>query len=574
MKAKILVVDDEESIRYTFRSFLADNGHDVLTAGNGHDGLTMIKETDFDLIFMDIILGDSSGIDLLREARKEIPECPVVITTGYPNVETATEALRLGAFEYIFKPVDQEKLIHTVNMALQYKAVRDESERYRSNLEALFNSVKDSIITIDENMVITAANKAAMETFNFLKGHIEKPLKEIMDSHTCKFQPDCICKCLDALMETVRTKEGIEIFRTECIFEDSKKQIITINTSPLIKRHGKFSGAVMVMRDETRIDELEEDLRERRQLHNIIGKNKKMQKIYSLIKDLANVNTNVLITGESGTGKELIADAIHYTGERRSKPLVKVNCSALSETLLESELFGHVRGAFTGADRNKIGRFELADDGTIFLDEIGDISPRMQLRLLRAIQEKEFERVGDSATLKINSRIVAATNQDLQLKVAAGEFREDLYFRLKVVQLSIPPLRERPDDILLLTGHFINKMNTNFNKGIVGVSDEVQRLFLDYRWPGNIRELEHALEHAFVVARQDIITMDMLPGSLIDFSNDITTPPAKEGRPEADIIIDALKRAGWNKSKAARLLNISVRTIYRKIEKYNIKENM
>ncbi len=571
IKAKILVVDDEESIRYTFRSFLSDEGYEVITAENCDDALSKINKTDFDLIFTDIILGDQSGMDLLRKIRKESPECPVIMITGYPNVETASKALRLGAFDYIFKPIRQDTLLHTSNIALKYKAIRDENERYRSNLEILFNSIKDSIITIDKNMIVTAINTAASETCGIPKDLIGTSLNDFKGNSICQYSADCTCKCLETLMETVKTKKDIEIFRTECSFHSPAKKVVTIKTSPLLNKN-KFSGAVIVIRDETRINKLEKDLRERRKFHNIIGQNQKIQKIYSLIEDLANVETNVLITGESGTGKELIAEAIHYTGSRSKYPLVNVNCSALSESLLESELFGHVKGAFTGADKNKVGRFELADSGTIFLDEIGDISPRMQLRLLRAIQEKEFERVGDSTPLKIKARVIAATNQDLQQKVIAGEFREDLMFRLNVVEISIPPLRKRLDDITLLTNHFIEKMNTKFNKNIVAASEDVHKIFLNYTWPGNIRELEHSIEHAFVIAKQDIITVDMLPQSLVEFSTDNSSFIAKAESLEPDIILDALKKSGWNKAKAARLLHINVRTMYRKIEKYKLKE--
>ncbi len=572
MRAKILIVDVEESLRYTFSTFLSDEGHEVSTAKNYDDALEKITKTDFDLIFMDIILGGQSGIELLQENKRLCQKCPVIMITGYPSIETASDALRLGAFDYILKPIQQETLIHTANMALKFKSIQDENEKYRSNLEVLFDSIKDSIITVDENLTVTAINKAAVETCGISKDLLGKSLEDFKNTCLCKHDTDCSCKCIEAMIKTVRTKKDVEVYRTECSISSPAKQVVTIKTSPLLNRHDKFTGALMVISDETRINELERNLRERLGFHNIIGQNQKMQKIYSLMEDLANVETNVLITGESGTGKELIAEALHYTGNRSNYPLVKVNCSALSENLLESELFGHVKGAFTGADRNKVGRFELAGKGTIFLDEIGDISPRMQLRLLRAIQEKEFERVGESTSLKINARIIAATNQDLQQKVTAGEFREDLMFRLKVFEISLPPLRDRPDDIPLLTKHFIEKMNTKFNKKIIAASENVQKIFLNYTWPGNIRELEHSMEHAFVIAKQDILTVDLLPSSLVKFSINNGPSINKQENLEPDIILNALKRSGWNKSKAARLLNITVRTIYRKIEKYDLKE--
>ena len=362
---------------------------------------------------------------------------------------------------------------------------------------------------------------------------------------------------------------GVEINRTECMQKGQLRQIVTLNTSPLLDSNNMFSGAVMVIRDETRINNLERDLKERQQHHNIIGHNENMQKIYSLIEDLSDVMTTVLITGESGTGKELVADAIHFTGERSSSPLVKVNCSALSESLLESELFGHVKGAFTGADKNKIGRFQKAHSGTIFLDEIGDISPRMQLRLLRVLQEMVFERVGDSTPIRVDVRVIAATNQDLPEKVRLGEFREDLYYRLKVVEIFVPPLRDRMDDIPVMVDHFIQKFNGKFKKNIEAISEGVQRIFMAYHWPGNVRELEHTLEHAFVLCRQNTIAQEHLPTHFHEMSARQTS--ALNGNEiDHEAVREALRKSGGNKAKAARLLGINVRTIFRKIEKYNI----
>ncbi len=560
--AHILIVDDEESIRYTFENFLSDEGHEVATAKDFDSAMREIAKNEYDLIFMDIILGGKTGIDLLQEARKRNLQCPVVIITGYPNVETASDAIRSGAFDYIFKPVKQETLLHTASMALRYKALQDENEKYRSNLEAIFRSVKDAIITVDEDLVILEINEAAEKVCGISRDFIGKPLHS--------FQTNCNGKCQDTLKKTISSKEAIELYRTECEHNGRFRQVVTINTSPLLNNRGAFSGAVMVVRDETRLNDLERDLRERQQFYHIIGKNKEMQKIYTLIEDLADVQTTVLITGESGTGKELVAEAIHYKGKRSSKPLVKVNCSALSESLLESELFGHVKGAFTGADKDKIGRFQKADSGTIFLDEIGDISPRMQLRLLRVIQEKEFERVGDSTPIKADVRIIAASNQDLSRKVKLGEFREDLYYRLKVVEISLPPLRNRTEDIPFLIDHFLQKLNSKLNKNIIDVSEDVKKIFLEYHWPGNVRELEHSLEHAFVTSRQDIITVDQLPKNFKEFQSEKLSYPAEKELVEPNVILDALKKTGWNKSKAARLLGINVRTIYRKIEKYNL----
>jgi transcriptional regulator with PAS, ATPase and Fis domain len=298
-----------------------------------------------------------------------------------------------------------------------------------------------------------------------------------------------------------------------------------------------------------------------------------MQEIYSLIESLCDVQTTVLITGESGTGKELVAEALHYRGSRSQKPLVKVNCSALSENLLESELFGHVKGAFTGAVKDKIGRFQRADGGTIFLDELGDVSHRIQLRLLRVLQEMEFERVGDSTPVTVDVRVIAATNQNLSEKVKRGEFREDLYYRLKVVEVAIPPLRDRLEDIPVLVDHFLKKFNEKFDKAITSVSADVQKIFMRHTWPGNIRELEHAIEHAFILCRQDIITIEHLPRSYCSIIESRPAPLEGANENESHSILQALEKTAWNKARAAKLLGLDRKTLYRKIWKYNIKKD-
>jgi two-component system, NtrC family, response regulator HydG len=281
------------------------------------------------------------------------------------------------------------------------------------------------------------------------------------------------------------------------------------------------------------------------------------------------VDTTVLVTGESGTGKELVARALHYSGNRSFKPFVTVNCSALAENLLESELFGHVKGAFTGAIKDRQGRFQAADRGTILLDEIGDISPMIQLKLLRVLQEKEFERVGDSTPQKVNVRVIASTNRHLKEKVGRGEFRQDLYYRLKVVEVALPPLRDRREDLPLLVEHFRRIFNERFNKEIEGISSEVLGAFMEYPWPGNVRELEHAMEHAFVLCRGGAITFRHLPADIRGYASAAGTNRSRsEGRRSLDAreILEALHRTDWNKAKAARLLGIGRRTIYRKME--------
>jgi transcriptional regulator with GAF, ATPase, and Fis domain len=321
----------------------------------------------------------------------------------------------------------------------------------------------------------------------------------------------------------------------------------------------------------TRLDILERELDARSRFHGIIGRSRKMQHIYRLLEDLAKTDTTVLIAGESGTGKELVARALHYGGLRAAKPMISVNCSALSENLLESELFGHVKGAFTGAVGNRIGRIEAAGGGTLFLDEIGEISPVIQIKLLRVLQEKTFERVGDVKPVKANLRIITATHHNLIEKVRAGQFREDLYYRLKVFEIGVPPLRDRLEDIPLLVDHFCERFNGVSGKEIRGVTDDVLRLFMDYRWPGNIRELEHALEHAFVLCREAVITMDHIPLEISRLPEASREACTSTGAVSREILVAGLEKSGWNKAKAARYLGMSRQTMYRMIDKHNIE---
>jgi two-component system response regulator HydG len=451
-------------------------------------------------------------------------------------------------------------------MALQHQAVNQEKENVRLHLEAIFRSVKDAIITTDNELKVVALNRAAADICGLSRGAIGEPFGSLIMG--------CRRNCLQLLIAAVEKRQPVESHYVECNRQNRPGQVVSLCASPLLDHHGIFSGAVLVVRDETRLASLERDLKERQQFHALVGKSEKMQEVYSLIESLCDVQTTVLITGESGTGKELVAEALHYKGSRSQRPLVKVNCSALSENLLESELFGHVKGAFTGAVKDKIGRFQRADSGTIFLDEVGDISHRIQLRLLRVLQEMEFERVGDSTPVKVDVRVIAATNQDLYEKVKKGEFREDLYYRLKVVEISLPPLRDRLEDIPILVDHFLKKFNEKFHREITSVSADVQKTFMHHSWPGNIRELDHALEHAFILCRQDIITVEHLPRSFSSgLSEKGATSRDETYEKETRDIVDALEKTAWNKAKAARLLGLDRKTLYRKIWRYKIQKD-
>ena len=439
----------------------------------------------------------------------------------------------------------------------------------RSRLEAIFGSVKDAIITVDPNFVVIDANKSTEHICG-----IGVPEIEGKEFSTCRVH--CSQACREVLRQTLEKKTAVREYRIECDHQKRPQQVVSVSSSPLIDPQENFRGAVMVIRDITLLRDVERELRERHQFQNIIGRNKTMQNIYSLLEDLANLDTTVLVTGESGAGKELVARALHYSGNRAFKPFTTVNCSALAESLLESELFGHVKGAFTGAIKDKQGRFAAADGGTLLLDEIGDISPMIQLKLLRVLQEKEFERVGESTPQKVDVRVIACTNKDLKEKVKKGEFRQDLYYRLKVVEVALPPLRERLEDMPLLVDHFRQTFNDRFNKRIEGISNEVLSRFMDYSWPGNVRELEHVMEHAFVLCHGETITINHLPADIRNYepAEGAVRQKGKAGSAEREMedIRNALIKTGWNKSKAARLLGIGRRTIYRKIDGYQLRD--
>ena len=329
MTASILIVDDEKSIRITFESFLAAAGYQVATASNYNDALNRIKEAVPDVIFADILLGGKTGIDLLEKVKKMDVHIPVVMITGAPNLETASKAIRLGAFDYISKPVEKELLLDAALRALRFKKVVEENTRIRSNLEAIFRSVKDGIVMVDTDLRIVEMNGAA--------ARICRASREASIGQSFASLPAlCEGKVLEMLQWTIKKQEPIELPRLECRHRDHPMQVISLSASPLLKQGSKFSGAVLVLRDVTSLAALGKDLNERRQFYHIIGQNARMQKIYSLIEDLADFQTTVLITGESGTGKELVAETLHHIGPRSQGPLVKVNCAALSESLLES----------------------------------------------------------------------------------------------------------------------------------------------------------------------------------------------------------------------------------------------
>ncbi len=561
MKSKILIVDDEESIRTTFRGLFEHEGYEVATAGDYAGTMEMMEQATFDLVLTDIMLGGRTGVDILRAVRERQPGCPVVMITGFPNIDTAEEAVRHGAYDYVRKPVTFENLMKVAERAIRHKRKTDEQDRRYLTLRAILKSVTETTFAVDGDLRLLEVS-GAESTCGFPRDAGGKQLTELAGK--------CGAGCLAVLRRALTERRPHEGVRIECRHAERPDQTVLVNAYPFLDSGGASTGGVLLIRRYARRDGAVQPENGRTQYFSLIGKSPAMQKVYALLESLVDVQTTVLITGESGTGKELVAQSLHYGGSRASKPLVKVNCAGLAESLLESELFGHVKGAFTGAIRDKIGRFQKADGGTIFLDEIGDITPHMQMRLLRVLQEMEFERVGDSVPVKVDVRVVVATNSNLPEKVRKGTFREDLYYRLKVVELSLPPLRERREDIPLLTEHFIKKFNAQFNREIVNVSPEVMELFMGYRWPGNVRELEHQLEHAFIHCRGQQITVAELPHEMVHC---LGVPVPSGGAPtdERMAVLHALEKSFWNKTRAAGILGVSRRTIYRKIKEYDIR---
>jgi len=583
MSAKILVVDDEESIRYSFETFLVNEGYEVACAPNLETGLTLLASHVPDIIFSDIILKDDNGLKLLQKVRDLGLFSPVIMITGQPSIDTAAEAVRLGAYDYMVKPIVKESLLRVCRNALKNKQLMDEKERIRAekehlrnHLEAVFASVDDAVITIDNSRKIIACNDAAFKIHqsNMTDPSDDTPLTgtQIMES----LNP-FLCACRQTINQVLETRETVKNKKEN--FTDIKggQSVISMTCSPLLSKHKKSLGAALVVKDITRIHYLENRLRETSEFKRIIGNSYRMDKVFDLVRALADTDATVLITGESGTGKSLVAGEIHELSSRSENNMVTVRCSALAEQLLESELFGHVKGAFTGAVNNKVGRFEMCNKGSIFLDEIGEISPVLQLKLLGVIQDREYERVGDSRPIKVDTRIIAATNRMLKEEVQNGNFREDLYYRLNVVEIRMPPLRDRHGDIPLLVDHFLNHFRKKYKKPIQTISAEVMKIFTAHPWPGNVRELEHAIEHGFVLCPGEIIDMAHIPSEIIRFNrpgDDGTgTSGIKTEAEEKKELISILEKTDWNKAKAARLMGVSRPTLYRKLEKYGLEQD-
>ena len=439
----------------------------------------------------------------------------------------------------------------------------------KNKLDAIFNSNIEGTFTIDNNWTVTSFNASAEKITGYKKNEaIGKKCWEIFNSTLCRNG----CH-MEQTMQKGKPMIGNEL---EIIHKDGRKIPIRVNSGILINNKNENIGAVETFIDISELKNLSAHLSEFFKYENIIGRNKEIKQIISVLESVSQTDTSVLITGESGTGKELTARAIHLNSSRKTGPFIAVNSSAFAESLIESELFGHEKGAFTGAIKTKIGKFELAQGGTLFLDEIGDLSNAVQTKFLRVLESRKFERVGGNKTIKLDARIITATNKNLAEEINAGRFREDLFYRINVINIHLPPLRERMDDFPLLVNHFIEKFNAKFNKNIKQFSSSAYDLIIDYNYPGNIRELENVIEHCFVLCSGEIIQVECLPKRLREQKKkpvSVSQTNFQNGfkNAERDFIISVLEKNNRNRTKAASELSINPSTLWRKMKKLGIE---
>jgi len=434
-----------------------------------------------------------------------------------------------------------------------------------SATEIILESISDGVFTVDHAWRITAFNRAAEEITG-------TPRAEALGRRCCEVFRANMCEGRCALRETMETGRPIVSRPGYIVNAEGRRVPISVSTALLRDGSGKTIGGVETFRDVSEVEELRKEIEGRFELGDMVSRSPAMKRVFEILPQVAASDSTVLIQGETGTGKELLAKAVHALSGRRDKPFVAVNCAALPDTLLESELFGYKAGAFTGADKDKPGRFALAEGGTLFLDEIGDISPALQVRLLRALQEKSYEPLGGAAPVKANVRVIAATNRDLAVLVESGGFRRDLFYRVNVVRLEPPPLRRRREDIPLLAERFVGRLNTVQGRAVAGVSREAMSLLMAHDYPGNVRELENIVEHAFVLCGAGLIRPEHLPPEMGALAP-VLRPgrmAAAAGAGEAQAIRDALKRHGFNRLAAARELGIHKSTLFRKVKALGI----
>jgi PAS domain S-box-containing protein len=475
----------------------------------------------------------------------------------------------MGAFELNPELEARPELLGSRPGARLARSVRVVSATSNQSLGAgevgvILDSVADGVFTVDGEFRVTSFNRAAEEITGV-------PREEALGRPCCEVFRASICEARCALKETMQTGRPVVNRPVYILRPDGERVPISVSTALLKDRQGNVLGGVETFRDLRLVEQLRAEIAGRYTFADILSKNREMQRLFAILPQVAESDSTVLIEGESGTGKELVARAIHNLSPRRDGPLVTVNCGALPDTLLESELFGYKAGAFTDAKKDKPGRFALANGGTIFLDEIGDVSSALQVRLLRVLEEKTFEPLGGTASVKADVRVVAASNRRLADLVKAGTFREDLYYRVNVVTLTLPPLRQRREDIPLLTDHFIARFNRLREKDITGVSPEVLQILMYHEYPGNVRELENIIEHAFILCPGGLIQPEYLPEHLRPAESAPGAGDIQNLREiEARFIYEALRQHQWNRLATAKALGIHKTTLWRKMKQLGI----
>lgn len=441
----------------------------------------------------------------------------------------------------------------------------------QEEMAVILDSVADGVFTIDRDFTITSFNRSAEQITGFsAEEAIGQRCYNIFRTSVC--QGECL------LAESIRTGRPISGMEITILNRDNREVPISVSTSTLQDRQGRVIGGVETFRDLTAVQGLRKEIRQRYALGDMLSKNHRMREIFGLVPDIAASKATVLIQGETGTGKELLARSLHSESPRSAEPFVAVNCAALPDSLLESELFGHVAGAFTDARTARAGRFKQADGGTIFLDEIGDMSLAMQAKLLRVLEEGTFEPLGSNRSERCDVRVIAATHRNLKQRVGEGAFRQDLFYRINTVVLTLPPLRERKEDIPLLVEHFIERFTHLMGKNVQSLAGDAMQALLDHDWPGNVRELEHALEHAFVLSRAPVIEKSALPHEIT--SSSVRTNKKPSGTSARDIIesgerqalLQVLQNHHWNRQSAAQALGVSRTTLWRKMKAYGLAD--
>ncbi len=441
---------------------------------------------------------------------------------------------------------------------------RSESTRY---LNTILDSIADGVFTIDMDWKITSFNTAAERITGVGR-------EEAVGHYCCDVFRANICETNCAMRKTIKTGKQIINQRIDILNSEGKNIPVSISTAILKNEDGEILGGVETFRDLSQVEELRKEIHKKYTFEDIVSKNHRILQIFDILPDIAESTSNVLIRGPSGSGKELFARAIHNLSPRKDEPFVAVSCGALPDTLLESELFGYVKGAFTDARRDKPGRFALAQGGTFFLDEIGDVSPSVQVKLLRVIQEREYEPLGSTAPVKADVRFIYATNQDLRKLVKQGLFREDLFYRINVIEIELPPLKERSEDVPLLIERFIEKYNARTEKSVEGLTGEATEILLSYDFPGNVRELENIIERAVVLSRGGLVGVQSLPVEIVEKSQKKMKAFSTGGflkKTEENLIINTLKKYNGHRTLTAKELGIDKSTLWRKIKKYGIK---